>query len=78
MNYSVVRVGDELTNYLMSFGFNVVHDKTYHDYPAYTGSYTRSKATVENALKSNPSDIIIDLHRDAIGSKSDYDPSVKI
>ena len=78
LNYSVVRVGDELTNYLMEYGFNVIHDKTYHDYPAYTGSYTRSKTTVENILKSNPSDIIIDLHRDAIGSKSNYDPSVKI
>lgn len=78
LNFSVARVGDELTNYLMSYGFNVNHDKTYHDYPAYTGSYTRSKATVENILKSNSSDIIIDLHRDAIGSKSNYDPSVKI
>lgn len=78
LNFSVARVGDELTNYLMGFGFNVTHDKTYHDYPAYTGSYTRSKATVENILQSNPSDIIIDLHRDAIGSKSNYDPSVKI
>ena len=78
LNYSVARVGDELTNHLMEYGFNVIHDKTYHDYPAYTGSYTRSKITVENILKSNPSDIIIDLHRDAIGSKSNYDPSVKI
>ena len=78
LNYSVVRVGDELTNNLVEYGFNVIHDKTYHDYPAYTGSYTRSKTTVENILKSNPSDIIIDLHRDAIGSKSNYDPSVKI
>ena len=78
LNFSVARVGDELTNYLMSYGFKVNHDKTYHDYPAYTGSYTRSKATVENILKSNSSDIIIDLHRDAIGSKSNYDPSVKI
>lgn len=78
LNFSVARVGDELTNYLIGYGFNVVHDKTYHDYPAYTGSYTRSKATVENILQSNPTDIIIDLHRDAIGSKSNYDPSVKI
>lgn len=76
--YSVARVGDELTNHLTEYGFNVVHDKTYHDYPAYTGSYNRSKVTVENLLKTNPSDIIIDLHRDAIGSKSNYDPSVKI
>ena len=76
--YSVVRVGEELSDYLTKYNFNVYHDETYHDYPAYTGSYTRSKATVESDLKDNPSDIIIDLHRDAIGSKSNYDPSVKI
>lgn len=78
LNYSVARVGDELTNYLNGYGFNVMHDKTYHDYPAYSGSYTRSNSTVENVLKTMKSDIIIDLHRDAIGSKSNYDPSVKI
>ena len=78
LNYTVSRVGDELTNYLLGFGFNVNHDKTYHDYPAYTGSYTRSLESVTNDLKTFPSDIIIDLHRDAIGSKSNYDPSVKI
>lgn len=78
LNYTVSKVGDELTNYLLGFGFNAYHDKTYHDYPAYSGSYDRSLKTVENVLKTNPSDIIIDLHRDAIGSKSNYDPSVKI
>ena len=78
LSFSVARVGDELSNYLTSFGFNTYHDKTYHDYPAYTGSYTRSKETVENILKDNSSDIIIELHRDSIGSKSNYDPSVKI
>ena len=78
LNYTVSRVGDELTNYLLGFGFNVNHDKTYHDYPAYTGSYTRSLESVTNDLKTFSSDIIIDLHRDAIGSKSNYDPSVKI
>jgi len=78
LNYSVARVGSELSNYLLGFGFNVTHNKTYHDYPAYSGSYTRSATTVESTLKTNSSDIIIDLHRDAIGSKSNYDPSVKI
>lgn len=78
LNYSVARVGDELEKYLIERKFNVYHDKTYHDYPAYTGSYKRSLQTVENVLKKNNSDIIIDLHRDAIGSKSNYDPSVKI
>lgn len=78
LNYSVSRVGDELANCLNTYGFKVTHDKTYHDYPAYSGSYTRSLFTVENILKTNSNDIIIDLHRDAIGSKSDYAPSVKI
>ena len=78
LNYTVTRVGTELENQLKQYNFNVVHDTSYHDYPAYNGSYTRSLATVENLLKTTPSDIIIDLHRDAIGSRSDYAPSVKI
>ena len=78
LNYSIARVGTELASFLSNYGFNVIHNKAFHDYPAYSGSYTRSLATVENVLKSNSSDIIIDLHRDAIGSKSNYDPSVKI
>ena len=78
LNYTVARVGEELVKCLEQYEFNVTHNKTYHDYPAYSGSYTRSAKTVENVLKTNGSDIIIDLHRDAIGSKSNYDPSVKI
>ena len=78
LNFTVARVGDELTNYLNTYGYNVIHDKTYHDYPAYNGSYTRSLETVQNVLKDNPSDIIFDVHRDAIGSRSDYAPCVKI
>ena len=75
---SVVKVGSELTNYLLSYGYNVIHDTTYHDYPSYSGSYGRSMATVENILTSTPgTDIIIDIHRDAIGDTS-YNPSVKI
>ena len=78
LNHSVARVGDELTNYLTNYGYNVVHDKTYHDYPAYTGSYGRSLKTVEAIKQNNNADVIIDLHRDAIGSNSDYAPTVKI
>jgi len=78
LNFTVSRVGDELTTYLNQFGFNVNHDKTYHDYPAYNGSYTRSLETVQNLLKQTNSDVIIDLHRDAIGSNSNYAPTVKI
>ena len=77
-NYSVIRVGNELENYLKQYNINVIHDTSYHDYPSYTGSYTRSLQTVENILKTNQSDIIIDLHRDAVGPRPDYAPTVKI
>ena len=78
LNFTVTRVGTELENQLKQYGYSIVHDTSYHDYPAYNGSYTRSLQTVENILKQTPSDIIIDLHRDAIGSRSDYAPIVKI
>jgi len=78
LNFTVTRLGTELQNHLQQYNYNVVHSTDYHDYPAYNGSYTRSLATVENMLKTTPSDIIIDLHRDAIGSRPDYAPTVKI
>lgn len=79
LNYSVARVGTELTNNLLRLGFNVNHNTSYHDYPAYTGSYTRSLSTINEIISKNPtSEFIIDLHRDAIGSMSNYGPSVKI
>ena len=78
LNYTVTRVGTELENYLKQYNLNVVHNSSYHDYPSYTGSYTRSLQTVENMLQTTPSDIIIDLHRDAIGARPDYAPTVKI
>lgn len=78
LNYTVTRVGTELENYLKQYNINVQHNTSYHDYPSYTGSYTRSLNTVENMLQTTASDIIIDLHRDAIGSRPDYAPTVKI
>lgn len=78
LNFTVTKVGTELESYLKQYNYNVIHNTDYHDYPAYNGSYTRSLSTVENILKTNQSDIIIDIHRDAIGSRSDYAPTVKI
>lgn len=78
LNYSVARVGTELKAQLESRGYNVTHDTTYHDFPAYSGSYGRSMNTVSNILKSNNSQLVIDLHRDAIGDGSSYAPTVKI
>ncbi len=78
LKHSVARVGDELQKYLTSYGYNVIHDKTYHDYPSYSGSYGRSLKTVSNLISQNKdTDLIIDLHRDAIGDDT-YAPKVKI
>ena len=48
-------------------GFNVIHNKTINDYPAYTGSYNRSMEVVKNELEQNNQiQIVFDLHRDAV------------
>lgn len=78
LNFSVARVGEELAQNLIRKGFNINHDKTYHDYPAYTGSYSRSLSTIKNITSTNSAQLIIDLHRDALGSNSGYAPSVQI
>lgn len=78
LNYSVAGVGTTLEKCLTNKGFNVTHLLTYHDYPAYNGSYTRSYETVSNSLNGKTTQIVIDLHRDAVGSNSAYAPSVQI
>ncbi len=66
-NYSVVRVGRELDRQLQNYGYNVIHNETYHDYPSYTGSYSNSYNTVTKLLQQNKNtDVVIDLHRDAV------------
>ena len=68
-SYNVVRIGDVLTEKLESYGLSVIHDREIYDYPSYTGSYGRSGAAVERYLAEYPSiQIVIDLHRDALGS----------
>ena len=78
LNKSVARVGTELKKYLENKGFNVTHNTTYHDYPAYSGSYSRSLETIQNILTGEDTQIVIDLHRDAVGTSSSYAPTVKI
>lgn len=64
---SVCAVGDEIAKQLESAGIGVVHDTTYHDYPAYNGSYDRSKTTIQNDLKKYPGiQVTLDIHRDAM------------
>lgn len=69
VNYNVIRVGDALTEALQRYGLEVIHDREIYDYPSYTGSYTRCGDTINRYLTEYPSiAIVIDVHRDAIGS----------
>ncbi len=66
---NTVRVGQVLAEVLNEAGIVAINDATQHDYPNYTGSYTRSRQTIENYLEKYPTiQVVIDLHRDAIGS----------
>ena len=78
LDKSIARVGTELKSYLEKRGFIVTHNTTYHDYPAYSGSYSRSLETIQSILIGEDTQIVIDLHRDAVGSNSSYAPTVKI
>ncbi len=63
--FTVITIGEIITKELEKQGFNVLHDTTYHDYPSYNGSYTRSLSTAKEILKKNPSiKVILDIHRD--------------
>lgn len=79
LKHSVARVGKELEKCLEELKFNVVRSETKHDYPAYSGSYERSLKTVQSLLKKNEeAEIVFDVHRDAIGSNSNFAPTVEI
>ncbi len=68
--YNVTQVGEEIAKALRESGIGVVHDTTEHD-AAYTGSYLRSRATVNSYLKKYPKiKVTLDVHRDAIGAET--------
>ncbi len=68
-DHNVIKVGDVLAQVLEEKGIGVIHDRELYDSPSYTGSYTRSGEAIEKYLKKYPSiSVVIDLHRDAIGS----------
>lgn len=63
--YTVIHIAEIMTRELERRGFNVIHDKTLHDYPSYGGSYSRSLATAREILEKNPSiKVVLDVHRD--------------
>lgn len=68
---SVVRVGEEIAAVLERAGIRVLHDKTLHDYPQYSGAYDRSLAAVERYLERYPSIVLVlDVHRDAVSDNA--------
>lgn len=78
-NFNVVNVGRKLNNVLSNNGFCVLQDETYHDYPAYNGSYNRSLQTAQKYTKADSNvEIVFDVHRDAVGSNSAFRPLTKV
>ena len=48
-------------------GISVLHDRNMYDYPAYSGAYDRSLASISEYLKKYPSiRFVLDVHRDAV------------
>ncbi|MDR3768217.1 MAG: stage II sporulation protein P, partial [Faecalibacterium sp.] len=65
--HNVVRGGEEMATVFRAHGFQVIHDTTLYDYPAYNGAYERSLAAVEDWLGQYPTiKVVLDVHRDAI------------
>lgn len=63
---NMVRVGDDLCEYLNAYGINTIHDTEIHD-ESYTGAYANSRKSVLKYLEKYPTiEITIDVHRDDI------------
>jgi len=79
-NYNVVGLGKLLMQELSNkYGYNVIHDKTNHEPPKLSTSYSRSLVTMEN-YEDEYKDlrVYIDVHRDAADVENDVDDVVYI
>lgn len=64
---SVIAVGDRLAEELAARGVEVIHDRTWNDYPNYNRSYAVARGKIRDYLTEYPSILlVIDLHRDAL------------
>ena len=67
---NVVQVGEAMAEVFRSMGFEVIHDTTLYDYPAYNGAYERSRAGIKAWLEEYPTiKFMLDVHRDALVSE---------
>lgn len=77
---NMVRVGDDLCEYLEKMGIGVIHDRTIHD-KSYNAAYDSSRKSVEKYLEKYPTiEVTIDVHRDDITyeNKTKVKPTAKI
>lgn len=75
MDYTVVKVGSVLAQYLTDRGLAVLHDKTNHEKGNYNASYTRSLETLKKRMADYESlQMFIDIHRNAYGKNSRKTP----
>lgn len=69
--YNMLAIGDRITRLLEEAGICVIHDRQFHDYPSYNGSYNHARESTEEILARYPSiRLILDLHRDAADTAS--------
>jgi stage II sporulation protein P len=77
---SVVMVGDAIQTELEAQGIGVIHVRTIHADPSYTGAYDRSRVSILPILEQYPSiKVALDIHRDAIsGEGVAYQPYTEV
>ena len=64
--YNMLSIGDRLAELLEADGIRVLHDRQFHDYPAYSTAYTHARKSIRQLLEENPGiQLVLDLHRDA-------------
>lgn len=69
-NKNMAKIGSIIAKKLNDNGIKTIHDTTKHDYPEYTGSYSRAAKTITSYLKKYPSiKIVLDLHRDSVSAE---------
>ena len=69
--YNMLSIGDQVADILEAGGISVLHDRTFHDYPSYNGSYVSARNAIAGYLQQYPSiRMVLDIHRDAASTDS--------
>ena len=64
--HNMIALGGIVADILTQAGIGVFHDREFHDYPSYNGSYNHAAASTRAYLEAHPTiELILDLHRDA-------------